>query len=235
MLNLYCWKCGTRIFDQNILGLGRFDKNIGKYQGKNFVAFTCPNCNKTRYQILQANYNDDKNSVSNYSDGFADSIDIDQVIDFYNILEEIDTVESFLSKCNNMRNVFNNDINKPILQPLDVFNLYNTLNSTKLKRLMILTLDKDNYVLSWDFLGEGLSRSISYDPRIIFHTAFLIEDRSSVIIAENLRNNFIEPSQKDLLLTKQLIKAGKILGIDFLDHIVIEEDSYHSYDQLNYI
>lgn len=235
MLNLYCWKCGTRIYEQNILGLGRFDKKIGKYKGKNFVAFTCPNCNKTRYQILNANYHEDQNSVNNYNDGLTDSIDIDQVIDFYNVLEGIDTVENLLSKCNNMTNDYDKGINKPILQPLDVFNLYNTLNSTKLKRLMILTLDKDNYVLSWDFLGEGLNRSITYDPRIIFHTAFLIEDKSSVIIAENLRNNFIEPSQKDLLLTKKLIKAGKLLGIDFLDHIVIEEDSYHSYDQLNYI
>ncbi|MFW6377336.1 MAG: JAB domain-containing protein [bacterium] len=235
MLNLYCWKCGTRIYEQNILGLGRFDKKIGKYKGKNFVAFTCPNCNKTRYQILNANYHEDQNSVNNYNDGLTDSIDIDQVIDFYNVLEGIDTVENLLSKCNNMTNDYDKGINKPILQPLDVFNLYNTLNSTKLKRLMILTLDKDNYVLSWDFLGEGLNRSITYDPRIIFHTAFLIEDKSSVIIAENLRNNFIEPSQKDLLLAKKLIKAGKLLGIDFLDHIVIEEDSYHSYDQLNYI
>ncbi|MEJ6950582.1 JAB domain-containing protein [Natronospora cellulosivora (SeqCode)] len=235
MMNLYCWKCGTRIYDQNILGLGKFDKKIGKYKGKNFVAFNCPKCSKTRYQILNSNYLETQNTINSFNDGLSNNIDIDQVIDFYDFLKEIDTVDSLLTTCDKSTNKLHKDINKPILQPLDVFNLYNTLNTSKLKRLMVLTLDKDNYIISWDFLGEGLSRAISYDPRTIFHTAFLIEERASVIIAENIRNNFIEPSQKDLLMTKKLIKAGKILGIDFLDHIVIEEDSYHSYDQLNYI
>ncbi|MFW6026234.1 MAG: JAB domain-containing protein [Candidatus Woesearchaeota archaeon] len=234
MMNLYCWKCGTRIYDQNILGLGKFDNKIGKYKGKSFVAFNCSKCNKTRYQILNSNFFENHNN-SPITEGLTDNIDIDQVIDFHKILEEIDTIEGFLSKCNNLSNKLSRNINKPILQPIDVFNLYNGLNSSKLKRLMILTLDKDNYVLSWDFLGEGLNHAITYDPRVIFHTALLLEDKVSVIIAENLRSNFIEPSQKDLFMTKKLIKAGKILGVDFLDHIVIENDSYHSYDQLNYI
>lgn len=160
-------------------------------------------------------------------------IDIDQVIDFYKSLEEIDTVESFLKKCSVSAEI-DGIMDKPILQPIDVYRIYNKLNSSNLQRLMILTLNKDNYILSWDFRGEGLNYPISYEPKVIFQTAFLLEEKTSVIIAQNI-SDFSEPSQRDILLTKRLIKAGKVLDIDFLDHIVIKEDGYYSFDQLNYI
>ncbi|MFW6287161.1 MAG: JAB domain-containing protein [bacterium] len=235
MLNIYCWRCGTAIDGDNILGLGQFDNSIGRYRGKGFVAFNCPKCSKTRYQILDSKNLTIANRIDNsVNQSNSEIIDIDQVIDFHRFLDEIETVGSFLEKCDVTPEV-NTEINKPILQPQDVYKLYNKLNTSQQKRLMILTLDKDNYIISWDFLGEGLKYPISYDPRVIFQTSFLIEEKVSVIIAENLSRNFTEPTQKDLLLTKRLIKAGKILGIDFIDHIVISENGYHSYDQLNYI
>ncbi len=234
MLNIYCWRCGTGIDEDNILGLGQFDHSVGRYRGKGFVAFNCPKCKKTRYQILDSKHLTIKNKISNsVNQVSSDLIDIDQVIEFHKSLDEIETIENFLEKCE-LTPETNVEVNKPILQPIDVYNLFNKLNSENMRRLMILTLDKNNYIISWDFLGEDLSNSI-YDPRVIFQTPFLLEEKASVIIAENISRNFTEPTQKDLLLTKRLIKAGKVLGIDFLDHIVIGQKGYHSYDQLNYI
>lgn len=235
MQNIYCWRCGIGIDEDNILGIGHFDHSIGRYKGKGFVAFNCPKCKKTRYQILDSKHLTIKNKIGDSVNQVnSDIIDIDQVIDFHNFLDEIETIENFLEKCD-LTLETNTEINKPILQPIDVFNLFNKLNSNNMRRLMILTLDKNNFIISWDFLGEELNHSISYDPRVIFQTPFLLEEKGSVIIAENISINFTEPTQKDLLLTKRLIKAGKILGIDFLDHIVIGQKGYHSYDQLNYI
>jgi DNA repair protein RadC len=236
MLNVYCWRCGTKISEENILGLGHFDQNVGRYRGKGFVAFNCPKCNKARYQILDASYIALQNSISkkSYNDS-PEVIDIDQVIDFHKMLSEINTVESFLEKCESSAQAISTEMKKPILQPIDVYNLFQELNSYNLKRLMILTLDKDNYLLSCEFLGEGSNRPISFEPKIIFHTPFLLDEQVSVIIAQNLNTNFSQPTQKDIMMTKRLIKAGKIIGVELLDHIVIEKDGFYSYDQLNYI
>lgn len=235
MLNIYCWRCGTGIEEHHILGLGQFDPNIGKYKGKGFIAFNCPKCSKTRYQIMDSRYLLIHNKANNQVNKTKNEmIDIDQVIDFYKSLDEIDTIEGFLKKCS-VSTEIEGVVDKPILQPIDVCRVYNKLNSNNMQRLMILTLNKDNYILSWDFLGEGLNYPISYEPKIIFQTAFLLEEKTSVIIAQNITNNFPEPTQRDILLTKRLIKAGKVLDIDFLDHIVIRKDGFYSYDQLNYI
>jgi DNA repair protein RadC len=229
MLNVYCWKCGTRINEENILGLGYFSQQIGKYRGKGFIAFNCPQCKKERYQILDVNLN----AVSgNFS---VDLIDINQVIDFYRVLKDVKTVENFLERCEASISSINSEIKRAILQPLDVYKLFAELNDANFKQLMILTLDKDNYLINCEFLGEGANRPVSYEPRTIFRVPLLMKEKTAVIIAENFNKHFTQPTQKEILMTKRLIKAGKILGIDFLDHIVIEDNGFHSYDQLNYI
>jgi len=236
MLDIYCWKCGTKINEENVLGLGHFDQNIGRYRGRAFIAFSCPRCKKARYQILDASYITLQNSIINKSDNNSPEIfDINQVIDFHRVLLKINTIDKFLKKCTSSKNTISADKKNPILQPIDVYNLFVEYNSFNQRRLMILTLDKDNYLISREFLGEGLSQPISFEPKIIFHTPFLLDEKVSVIIAQNLNENYPQPTQKDIILTKRLIKAGKIIGVDFLDHIVIDKNSFYSYDQLNYI
>lgn len=234
-MNIYCWRCGTGIEESNILGLGQFEHSIGRYQGKGFVAFSCPRCNKTRYQILDSKYHlmysKNKNTPP---DEKNELIDINKIIDFHEFLKNINTIEELLKECSPISESIE-DMVKPILQPVDVYNVFHKLNKPNLRRLMVLTLDKDNYIISWDFLGEGLNAPISYEPRVIFQTAFLLKEKTSIIIAQNILKNFSEPTQNDLLVIKRLIKAGKILGINLLDHIVIGNGSYYSYDQLNYI
>ncbi|MDI3546521.1 MAG: repair protein RadC [Halanaerobiales bacterium] len=236
MFNVYCWRCGTKISEKDVLGLGHFDQQIGKYKGKGFIAFNCPQCKKARYQVLDADFAMIQNQLDKgYNKSPADVIDLDQVIDFHKVLNKIDTVEGFLERCEMASDTISTEIKKPILQPLDVYNLFRNHNSSNLKRLMILTLDKDNFPVNWEFLGEGASRPVSFEPKTIFRTALLMEEKAAVIIAQNLDNHFTQPTQKDILMTKRLINAGKVLGVDFLDHIVIKDNGFHSYDQLNYI
>ncbi|MFP4047939.1 MAG: JAB domain-containing protein [Bacteroidales bacterium] len=246
MLNIYCWRCGTQIKKSDILGLGHFDEQIGKYQGKAFAAFECPGCQKIRYQIMDTNMlstqkktayrRQNEQGYVNSSGANGNQIDINQVIDFFEVLNEINTVDGFLERCEESTEMIKAEVNKPIVQPLDVYNLFNDLNEAGLKRLMILTLNKENRLIAWEFLGEKTNKKVTFDPRVIFHTSFLLDKKDiSIIIAQNLSDKFDKPSQKDILLTKRLVKTGKILGIDFLDHIIIDNDGYHSFDQLDLI
>ncbi len=241
MLKVYCWRCGSEIKESDILGLGRFDDSIGKYKGKAFIAFSCPKCKKVRYQILDSNALPKKkiaSSLHNSVNGhnilkYENKIDIDQVIDFHEMLTNIETVDSFLEECERENEIIIPEINKPIIRPLDVFNLFKNLNKSGKKRILILTLDRDNYLITWEFIGEDTGIDATYEPKTIFHTSFLVQDSVSVIIVDNLKQNFTNPTQKEILQTKRLVKTGKILGIDFLDHIIINNEEFHSFDQLN--
>jgi DNA repair protein RadC len=57
-------------------------------------------------------------------------------------------------------------------------------------------------------------------PREIFQEA-LKQNAASVILVHNHPSGDPEPSQDDLEITKRIIEAGKIMGIDVLDHIII--------------
>jgi DNA repair protein RadC len=48
-------------------------------------------------------------------------------------------------------------------------------------------------------------------------------------LAHNHPSGDPEPSEDDLTMTKRLIEAGKILGIEVLDHIIITKNGYFSF------
>ncbi|MFW5998291.1 MAG: JAB domain-containing protein [bacterium] len=246
MLNIYCWSCGTQVSKEEVLGLGHFDQNIGKYKGKAFITFKCKKCNKVRYQILNKNLLSRKKQLINnrngknnhYSINEQEKININHVIDFSQSLNDINTMEKLLNKCK--MSTTTSDIEQykykePINQPIDVFNLFNELNKSQYKRLMILTLNNDNYPITWEFLGEGLNKNINYNPKVIFHTPFLLDEETSIILAENVNEIKKEPSEANVKKTKKLVKAGDLLGINFIDHIIIEENDYQSYNELKLI
>jgi DNA repair protein RadC len=65
-------------------------------------------------------------------------------------------------------------------------------------------------------------------PREVFKEA--IDNRAaSIIISHNHPSADPEPSEDDLEITKRLIEAGKIMGIDVLDHIIITKSKVFSF------
>jgi len=67
-------------------------------------------------------------------------------------------------------------------------------------------------------------------PREIFNEA-LEHNASSVILVHNHPSGDPEPSQDDLEITKRITEAGKIMGIDVLDHIIITKTKIFSFKE----
>lgn len=67
-------------------------------------------------------------------------------------------------------------------------------------------------------------------PREIFAEA-LKQNASSVILVHNHPSGDPEPSEDDLTITKRLTEAGKIMGIDVLDHIIIAKNKAFSFKE----
>ena len=67
-------------------------------------------------------------------------------------------------------------------------------------------------------------------PREIFAEA-LRQNAASVILVHNHPSGDPEPSQDDLEITKRIIEAGKIMGIDVLDHVIITKNKAFSFKE----
>jgi len=112
--------------------------------------------------------------------------------------------------------------------PRDVANLLlPDLRYQKKEHLKSLLLDTKNRVLSIKTVSIGdLSSSIVH-PREVFKDA-VVASAASLIVAHNHPSGDPTPSAEDVAVTKRLISAGEIMGIDLLDHIVIGDGVFVS-------
>jgi DNA repair protein RadC len=72
----------------------------------------------------------------------------------------------------------------------------------------------------------GLAASI-VEPRQIFKTAILA-NAAALILAHQHPSGNPEPSREDIRITRQLVEAGKIMGIPIHDHLIITDSQYTS-------
>ena len=88
------------------------------------------------------------------------------------------------------------------------------------EQLRVLLLDTRNQVRSQRVIYMGNVNSSVVRPAEVFRPA-VIENAPSIIIAHNHPSSDPTPSPEDVNITRDLVAAGKLLGIDLLDHLVI--------------
>ncbi len=91
----------------------------------------------------------------------------------------------------------------------------------------VILLDSANHYLRDVTVSEGILNSSVVHPREVFHPAIL-EPAASIILLHNHPSGNREPSSEDIQVTKQMVEAGKIIGIPVQDHIIITDQSYTS-------
>jgi DNA repair protein RadC len=102
------------------------------------------------------------------------------------------------------------------------------LEDLKHEEFWILILNRRNQVLKKQHISSGGVSGTVADPKIIFHAA-LQELASSVLLVHNHPSGNRKPSQADINLTKNLKKAGEVLEIPVVDHIIYTDDGYSSF------
>jgi DNA repair protein RadC len=88
-------------------------------------------------------------------------------------------------------------------------------------------LDTHFRVIHDEVISIGTVNSSIIHPREVFKPA-LEYGAVAVILAHNHPSGIVEPSQADIEVTKQLVAAGKIIGIHLVDHIIIGPDVFKS-------
>ena len=93
-------------------------------------------------------------------------------------------------------------------------------------------LDTKNHIIKDKLLFIGTINESLIHPREIFKEAYLLS-ASSIICVHNHPSGNSQPSKNDIIMTKQLMEVGKLLGIKVLDHIIIGKDNYYSFNDSN--
>ena len=118
---------------------------------------------------------------------------------------------------------------KPMVKsPEDVVKIVKSqLKGKKKEHFLVLCLDTRNRLINCKPVSMGSLDTSIVHPREVFKEA-VSSSAASVIFVHNHPSGDPEPSKEDVELTKRLVKAGEIIGIDVLDHIVVCDRSYLS-------
>lgn len=113
--------------------------------------------------------------------------------------------------------------------PEDIIRNYASLFKDQVReRFIVFWLDSVNRILGFEIVTEGLLNSSLAHPREVFRGA-IVATAASVIVTHNHPSDNPEPSREDLDITKQLVEAGKIIGIPVHDHIIFAGEGYTSF------
>nr|WP_233192586.1 DNA repair protein RadC [Sporosarcina sp. P2] len=117
---------------------------------------------------------------------------------------------------------------RAIRSPEDGYNLFKQfLGELDREYFVVMWLDVKNQPTAINVCHIGSLNSSIVHPREVMKTAILANS-ASVLLLHNHPSGHPKPSQEDIDVTIRLREAGKIMGIDVLDHLVIGEDSFVS-------
>ncbi|MDP3048583.1 MAG: DNA repair protein RadC [Thermodesulfovibrionales bacterium] len=98
----------------------------------------------------------------------------------------------------------------------------------------LILLNTRNKIIGISTVSIGSLNASIVHPREVFKDA-IMHSAYSVVLAHNHPSGDTEPSEDDLMITKRLVEAGKILDIKVTDHIIITKNGYFSFKEKNLI
>jgi DNA repair protein RadC len=117
-----------------------------------------------------------------------------------------------------------------IKSPSEVYELVKRYAALKQEYFILLTLNGAHNVISISIVTIGLVNRTIVHPREVFCRA--ISDRASaIIVCHNHPSDAVIPSDEDKQITERIYKAGELIGIPLLDHVVFSKTNYTSMRQ----
>lgn len=92
---------------------------------------------------------------------------------------------------------------------------------------MVLVLDNQMQVVALHRAHVGDINSCIINPREVFKTAIL-NNAQAILVAHCHPSGSLKESSADIQATRRLVEGGKILGIELLDHIIVNYKGEHT-------
>lgn len=99
--------------------------------------------------------------------------------------------------------------------------------------MYMICVNTKNKVIGVFEISHGTVNASLVTPREVFQKA-LLANAVSIILMHNHPSGDCTPSSQDIEITKRLSEAGRVVGVDVLDHIIVG-DSYSSLKEKGYL
>lgn len=116
---------------------------------------------------------------------------------------------------------------KKLNEPSKVLAECESIRELNQEHFVIFTCDARTYMIDSHTVTIGTASSSPAHPREIFRLA-INDNASTVIIAHNHPSGDYTPSQTDKEVTKRIVEAGRIIGIEVVDHVIVSKEGYYS-------
>jgi len=122
-----------------------------------------------------------------------------------------------------------------ILNSQDVYNVMQQilLRENKIGRgqehFWVVGLDSQNKIQFIELLGLGTHNRVNANPPDVFRMA-IYKQAGKLILVHNHPAGDLKPSEQDHNFTDRMLKVGRLINIEVLDHLIINEESYLSFD-----
>ena len=111
----------------------------------------------------------------------------------------------------------------------DAYNIfYSIMADLRYEEFWILLLNRANKIIGKQRISAGGVEGTVADAKIIFKTA-VDNLASSIILGHNHPSGNANPSEADIKLTQKCKKAGELLDVMVLDHLIITDSTYYSF------
>lgn len=117
---------------------------------------------------------------------------------------------------------------RSIRSPEDAYNLFKQfLGELDREYFVVMCLDVKNQPTAINVCHIGSLNASLVHPREVMKAAIL-SNSASVLCLHNHPSGRPEPSSEDIDVTKRLAEAGKIVGIELIDHLVVGDETFVS-------
>jgi DNA repair protein RadC len=123
------------------------------------------------------------------------------------------------------------DVREKIAGPFGVFKMLKKYQNARKEHFFVLFLDGSHKIISKEVVSVGIATRSLVHPREVFRTA-IVKNAIAIIVAHNHPSGNLELSPDDIEVTERLLKAGEIIGINILDHVIISRQGYISFKEM---
>ena len=99
----------------------------------------------------------------------------------------------------------------------------------EIENIWIIVLNRSNSIMECKHVSQGGTSATVFDLKSILRQVLITPGVESIIMVHNHPSGNLRPSPQDDSITRQLNSGCKYLGLRLLDHVIVTQDSFYSY------
>ncbi len=116
----------------------------------------------------------------------------------------------------------------------DAIALCRDIAKKKQEHMLVFYLNARHELIQKETIGMGSLNALVIEPKEIFSFA-LLSPCAEIIIVHNHPSGDFTPSEDDIRFTQRVQKAGEIMGIALVDHLILSPSGYFSFREEDYV